>query len=733
MDTMGSHGAMRRGRLLRGLLITTILGVAVPQLAWAQQVADEDEAMLLPTILVEGSSYETEDSGSYTTDLISVGDKDVRPLREIPQSTTVLTWQRLRDGNATSLDSAMRKTPGVMVLSNDDGRSSIYSRGFEFDSFSMNGLITPLSSLYGTQPDMAIVDHVEILRGPSGLFTGTGEPAGTINMRLKQPTEDFRFNVTGIAGSWNNRRIEADVSGALNESGTVRGRLVGAYGARDSWMDVVDNKVALAYGTIAVDLDANTTATFSLSHRKRDITPTNGLPTYADGTTLDLPVSTYTGADWNYFDNTVTDAMAEVERRFDDGGHYKLSALFTRAEADMQYAFAGSAASPTGVVSALAWLARDYTQDSFSLDAHMSRPFYWFGVENNLILGADYRSNDTRMFNQQGRITGAFDLNDWDPAIPRPAVSYVTRTDTDTSQYGLYGQWRVKPAANLTAVAGARLSWYDNATTVTTLASGARVESREKFNAEVTPYLGLIWDLNDRTSAYASFTEIFQPQTETDASGALLKPRTGRQYELGLKADLFTNTNASFALFRIEDENRAVGDPAGTGEFVGLGKARLQGVEVEVTGSITDNWEVSAGYTYTDSSYRDTDRPTTNKLEYYAPNHMLHLWTKYTFDDRFGRLDGSWIGGGIKAFSDYESLVRTYNPGTGAVGETNVRSSGYAVVDLMAGYRLTDTMTASLTVNNVLGKKYYERVHNPTNFNFYGEPRSVTFKINANF
>ena len=109
---------------------------------------------------------------------------------------------------------------------------------------------------------MATVDHVEILRGPSGLFTGSGEPAGAINMRLKQPQEDRALRFSTEAGSWNNRRIEADVTGKLNDSGTVRGRLVAAGGDKDSWVNGVTNESRVLYGSLAADLTPDTTATF---------------------------------------------------------------------------------------------------------------------------------------------------------------------------------------------------------------------------------------------------------------------------------------------------------------------------------------------------------------------------------------------------------------------------------------------------------------------------------------
>ena len=128
------------------------------------------------------------------------------------------------DGHA--LDTVLRKTPGVVVLSNDDGRSSLYSRGFEYDYLYLNGLPTPVSSIYGTQPDMATVDHIEILRGPAGLFGGASEPSGAINMRLKQASYQYKTQVNTIFDSWKGKRVEGDITGPLNQSGSVRGRLV---------------------------------------------------------------------------------------------------------------------------------------------------------------------------------------------------------------------------------------------------------------------------------------------------------------------------------------------------------------------------------------------------------------------------------------------------------------------------------------------------------------------------
>ncbi|SFG65693.1 TonB-dependent Receptor Plug Domain [Palleronia marisminoris] len=132
---------------------------------------------------------------------------------------------------------ALDDAPGLLVLNNDVGRSSLFSRGYEFDYLYFDGLPAPVSSIYGTQPDVAIVDHVEILKGPSGLFIGTGEPAGSINMRLKQARPEFGGAFTSQLDSNGHARVEADVTSALNESGTLRGRAVVAYGDGDGFVD----------------------------------------------------------------------------------------------------------------------------------------------------------------------------------------------------------------------------------------------------------------------------------------------------------------------------------------------------------------------------------------------------------------------------------------------------------------------------------------------------------------
>jgi outer membrane receptor for ferric coprogen and ferric-rhodotorulic acid len=319
-----------------------------------------------------------------------------------------------------------------------------------------------------------------------------------------------------------------------------------------------------------------------------------------------------------------------------------------------------------------------------------------------------------------GGVNGAFNLHNWDiTAVPRPVIdlSAAPVTSNDLRQYGIYGQWRFKPLDNLTLIGGTRLTWLDLETQT----------NDQSIDAEFTPYAGIIYDLTDRISAYASFTEIFQPQTQLDSGGNIIDPRTGRQFEVGVKADVLDNVNVSLAYFNLRDENRAVSDLTSPGSFLAQGEARLQGFELEATGSLTPNWQIAGGYTYTDTEFVST--ASAAGAEFYTPEHMFQLWTKYTFDERHGILDKAFIGGGVKVFSSFRNLSRTAAGGI----TSDIRAPGYAVVDIQAGYQFNEHLTAVVSVNNLFDEKYYERVGGLPVFNFYGAPRNVNFKISTQF
>ncbi|RLL63883.1 TonB-dependent siderophore receptor [Paenirhodobacter hankyongi] len=684
------------------LLVSTAL--CAPR-AWAE------DTYALEDITVEGASYQTEGSDSYRSGLISVGEKAAMTPREVPQSTTVITRKQIEDGGYTALETALEDTAGILVLNNDTGRSSLFSRGFEFDYLYYDGLPAPVSSIYGTQPDLAIIDHVEILKGPSGLFIGTGSPAGSVNMRLKQANRtDPGGYVTTTVDDNGQTRIEGDVGGRLNASGTLRGRAVVAYARGDGFVDKQTNGVTDYYGTLAWDATPDTTVTLSLNHMERDIDPFNGLPTYADGSLIWIDPSATTAADWNHFENSVTDAIAAVEHRLAGGGRLKFSLRQSHQTADFKYAYASGTADADNVISQLAWISRKFTQDSLALDAHAELPFTLGSWQATTILGADYQKTNSTLYAASGRITGSFDLDDWDvSSIADPSVTYGTPTRTDTISKGVYAQMRVKPVSALTLIGGARFSWYDS--TVTT----AGVPARSQVSSHLTPFAGATWDISPDTTLYASYSEIFAPQSVTDAAGKLLDPLEGKQYEIGVKSELASGINLSAALYRLEQVNRPI---AVTGETYSVAgeKVRVQGVELEAAGEIGRNLHLSGGYTYSDTEY--LSGPSEGEdYSTYTPDHLFKIALEYDVTE--GALEGWSFGTRLRAMSSFSSR--------------GIKAPGYGVVDVSAARQLPGDAELRLTVANLFDKAYYSRVGSTTVFNFRGEPRTVSLALTKRF
>ena len=190
------------------------------------------EAAQLAPVVVLGAGATTEGSGLYTADWMRSANGLVLSQRDTPQSTSVITRQQMDDRAIGSVRDVMENATGMNVQQAESERLTYYSRGFSMDTFQFDGVVKPLNSLYQFGEgnlDPAIYDHVEIIRGATGLMSGTGNPGGSVNFIRKRPTREFR-EAKVSAGSHDTYRGEIDLSTPFNASGSVRG----AWSARKS-------------------------------------------------------------------------------------------------------------------------------------------------------------------------------------------------------------------------------------------------------------------------------------------------------------------------------------------------------------------------------------------------------------------------------------------------------------------------------------------------------------------
>lgn len=697
----------------------TISALTLAMLQVAQVQAAEAEQSL-PKIEVTADTLDgaTEGNDSYSSKAISIG-KGTQSRREVPQSTSVTTRQRMDDQNLTQVQDVIKQTTGMTVQRFDGAGlfSNYYSRGYQADSILLDGL-TFSNTGNVTEFDTAIYDRVEVLRGPAGLFQGAGEPGASINLVRKRAYAQPQFQGSAGAGSWNTYRTTADVTSKLNTAGTVRARAVAAYDSRENYKDVVGAERNIAYGTLEIDLTPSTVLSLGATRQEVDSVIDQGLPAYASGKLVNLPVSTFIGAKWNEQRLDSKDYFLELEHLLDNGGQVK----FAARHLDRFMLYKG--ARTNGAIQANGDVAMQnvlYTpdRDSDSADLYVNTPFQFAGQKHNLIVGADWRKQTEDAYAAYGAPTTQNVFNP-DPDVPEPLFNTnISDTTSEQKQRGIYGQLRLKPSRPATIIIGGRNSWFESSS-FNNLTKKQTAQAKE--NGQFTPYAAAIYDLNKALSAYVSYAEIFQPQSNLDSAGNTLDPRTGDQYEIGLKGEFLDGRlNSHAALFRIRDVNRAVEDTstASTTDYLALGKVESKGVELEVSGKPLPNWDITAGYAYTKTEAQTQLNATTPAGTVFAPftpEHSFNLWNKYQLS---GALQDVSLGAGIRSVSSFSAGI--------------FKAPAYNVASAQIGYRINRHLSASLTANNLFDAKYYEKVSGAGRQNFYGEPRNVMLTLQAKY
>lgn len=637
-------------------------------------------------------------------------------LRDTPQAVTVMGPQQMRDFALTDVNTLLAQVPNVNVEQVETDRTYYNARGFDITNFQMDGVGMPL--LWGIQfgsLDTAPFERVEVVRGANSIMTGVGNPSATVNYVRKRPTSAFQGQLSAEVGSWDARRLEADLSGPLNASGTVRGRLVLAGQDADSYLDHYKSKRGVAYGVVAWDVtpDLTLTAGYSRHESRADGVLWGALPlVYSDGTRINYPTSASTSADWTYWNVLDQTSFVEAAWRLPQDWSLKATGTYRSFDehAKLLYAFGNpDPATGLGVAGMTGLYPSHHRQYLFDVTA--SGPVELFGRTHQLAIGAS-----------AGRSTGkesegfADDLPAYpsvflwgreqvaEPDYPDPAL----QADTVDKLYRAYASARLVFTDRLSAVAGATAVKLDSRGVSYTV-DQAREESK------LSPYLGLIYDLTPQVSLYASYTDIFNPQIEVDVNHKRLAAAHGKSYEAGLKSEFFDRRlYLTAAVYKAEQLGLA--DFAGV--FVDNGKSyyagvdtKVTGFEVEAAGRVTDQWVLSGGFTDL-----EIDGPTDTPIRTYLPRRTFKAATTYAFPE----LRNLKLGAAVR----WQDHISTEDIVT-------VKQKAYAVVDLTVSVDVTDEVRATLNLKNVGDDKHLTSLQ--WSQGFYAAPRSVSLRLDYAF
>ena len=677
----------------------------------------------------------TEGTGSYTSRVVTIG-KGRQTLKEIPQSVSVVTRQRMDDQNANTLDDVLANSTGMTLYKSPMGGSYVYSRGFRVDSYQFDGVnrafYYPQANSFTTET--VTLDRVEIIRGATGLLQGAGSPSAAVNLVRKRPLAEPQVQMLASGGSWNNYRADIDASAPLNEAGTLRARGVASYNDRDYFYDEAQSRTGVLYGVLSYDFSPDTTLTGGVSYEELRSTPFfHGLPHYSNGDDIGLKRSTSLGQDWNRWNGKQTTVFAELAHRFNKDWSFKLTGTSSQESNDSKYAFTEGAVNPeTGLGPMLYAGLFDMSTRNKALNLDVDGAFEALGRKHSVSFGASINELTSKNDFALNRLNRA--VNVWNPDhhVPEPTDDWMrdnayrsAATIVKMKQTGVYGVGRFSLADPLTLVAGARMSWYENTSRYRD--SGEQYVDPYKDNGVVTPYGGLIYAFNPQWSGYVSYAQIFEPQNAVDASGKVLDPIVGKNYEIGLKGELMDGrVNTSIALFRVDQKNRAQEDltsVCATGDicYLSSGKVRSQGLDAEISGEVAPGWQLFAGYTFNTLKFLDDTQVTnTNFARTVTPKHILRLWSDYRLP---GELSAWSLGAGV-------------NYQTGSYTETRsvrVSQGAYAVWNARVGYQINKNWSAALNVNNLFDKTYYQTIGAPGWGSFYGDPRNATLTVRGTF
>ncbi|CAH9054481.1 FhuE receptor [Pseudoalteromonas haloplanktis] len=676
---------------------------------------DTQDDLPLEKIAVYGQHHK-----NYITEEAQSATKLGLTIKETPQSISVVSRALMDDFSLDDINAVLESTPGVTVEQIETDRTYFKARGFEITNFLIDGLGTPQSSgsIQGTL-DTAIYDRVEIVRGANGMMTGAGNPSATVNMVLKKPTYTTQANASASYGSWNNKRVDIDVSAPINDEHAVRA--VFTKQDKESYLDRYETDKTIAYLAYEGKLTNDTLLSINYVNQQKDAdSPLWGaLPLYyTDGSPTDYDESTSTAADWSYWDNSAERIYVTLEQNLSATWVAKARYAHIKNEQNSELFYVyGTPDKDTGL-GLTGYASRyDYkdTQDLF--DLYASGKFELFSLEHDLSFGisqANMDFNDQSLYDYStgNGFPAMPDLATWDGIAPEATlVDKPNGSDVQNTQRSAYVSTRIKLAEPLSILAGVRYTDWETKGTAYDV-----VQTRD--DSELIPYIGTVYDFTESLSAYASYTETFVPQKELDINAEQLAPVIGKSAEVGLKAQLLgEQVFVTLAYFDAKQDGLAVALPGSLPSdtrYYAADGINSDGFEIEVSGRLTD--DLSASISFSNLSI-DGDELVKD----YTPENQLKMAATY----QVPFIDGLTLGANYR-WQDSISRVQVKDPAGNALVTT--KQGAYGLLDLMATYEITQNVGVTFNVNNSTDEKYINSLYWAQGY--YGAPRNYSLSVN---
>lgn len=684
----------------------------------------QSTAPTLGEVLVRATAEERERADGpvqgYRATRSATATKTDTPLKEVPQSITVVSETLIEDLSMRSIGDVLRYVPGTTAAQGEGNRDQVVLRGANTTAdFFVDGVRDDAQIFR----DLYNAERVEVLKGPAGMIFGRGGAGGVVNRVTKKPVFGRTAELELSAGSDSQYRATVDLGNKASENAAWR--LNAMAESADSYRSGAELERYAVNPTVTFTPGARTAVTLSFEHARDERTADRGIPSQA-GKPFVTDTSTFFGDAANSrSESTVNAFTAVLDHDFGGGTSLRNQFRFTDYEKFYQNIFAnGAVNTTTGQVAIAAYnIVNDRTNLFNQTD--LTTRFKTGGIEHTLLAGVEFGTQDSTNL----RLTGFFNntpaTTSVNVAASKPFATpsgYLNRAQDANNEVkidvaAVYVQDQLALSDSVKLLAGLRHDRFK----VEFDDQRAGVTDRSRTDSGTSPRLGLIWSPTGAATLYASYSEAMVPasgdQPSLTAGTAELEPETAKNYELGGRFDLTPAVTLSAAVFQLDRENVRVSDPARPGFFLTTGETRTEGYELGLQGKLLPNWEIFAGYAHLDAEITraTSDGPAGRKLPA-VPEEAVSLWNKVA-------LGGGWsVGLGVI----HQSASFT------SIGNT-VQLPSYTRADGAIYYAFADGKTRlALNVENLSDETYYPNAHNDNNIT-PGAPRNARLTLNTKF
>lgn len=688
-------------------------------------------ANTMPAVTVTGKNvYDSTDpyNTAYTVANSSTALKTDTPVIETPASVQVVPRTVMNDQKSVRIKDALENVSGVRAQPTLGMGTGFIVRGFRQDQVFRNGLLTTQSNGFNSEFDTANLESVEVLKGPAAMLYGRGEPGGLINVTTKKPLDLPYYSLEQQFGSYDYYRTQWDATGPIDDDKTLLYRFTGSYQNNESFRDLIFTDRVMVSPSLTWKISDQTDFTLNVEGVEQDFQADFGIPAIGDQP-APIPIGNVFGDPNDPVDHlSKVHLGTEFNHRFNDDWAIHNRFLMSREKVEEVFinpspAF-GNALRPDNRTLDRNIFSQENDVEAYATNLDLTGKFNLWQTKHDVLVGFDFTQSHTT-YHIQGdwqnphpdlaidiyNPSAGYGIN---PGLFDSALASYVQPGREYSRfvnqwYGAYFQDHITLWDKLHIFGGGRYDWtevgrgsgpsFEVADNVLENSSPSVKRKDEGFS----PRVGILYQPWTWLSLYGSWTKSFGANNGVSAAGATFAPEIGEQFEAGVKTQLFDDRLlATLAYYHLTKSNILTSVPGNPTISAAIGEARSQGIELDVTGQITDYFSVIGSYAYTDARItKNNDGGEGSRLPN-VPEHAGSLWLKYDFSGHQA-LEGFSVGlGGVAAGQREGNFFYYGDP---------FQLPGYVRMDAFAAYKWNvkkTPITAQINIRNLLDKTYYE-------------------------